>query len=83
MILKGIHEGAFHEGVTRGLISLIPKEGGATNLNHWKPITLLIVIYKTLTKTLQLRLQPILSDVSLKHIALLSLHFILDHIALE
>ena len=46
MILQSINEGKLHEGVTRGLISLIPKEGDAKDLNYWRPIILLTVIYK-------------------------------------
>lgn len=40
MILNNIEEGTFHEGVTKGLISLIPKEGDSKDLNYWRPITL-------------------------------------------
>ena len=60
MILKDIEEGAFHEGVTRGVINLIPKDGDLKDLNYWRPITLLTVGYNFFAKTLQLRLQPIL-----------------------
>lgn len=63
VILRGIEQKSFHEGVTRGLISLIPKEGELRNLNYWRPITLLIVIYKIFAKSLQVRLQPLLWDV--------------------
>lgn len=63
MIRKGMEKGVLHEGVTKGLISLIPKEGDSKDLNYWRPITLLTVSYKVLAKTLQLRLQPILRDV--------------------
>lgn len=34
MILKSMEEGAFHEGVTNGLITLIPKEGDSRDLNY-------------------------------------------------
>lgn len=34
MILKSMKEGAFHEGVIKGLISLIPKEGDSRDLNY-------------------------------------------------
>ena len=83
MLLKGFEEGKLHEGVTRGLISLIPKERDATNLNYWRPLTLLTNSYKILAKTLQLRLQPNLRDViSPEQTAFLPLRFILDNIIL-
>ena len=34
MISKGMDSGALHEGITRGLISLIPKEGDTRDLNY-------------------------------------------------
>lgn len=63
MILGGIENKAFQEGVTKGLIVLILKERDSHDLNHQLQITLLTSIYKIYAKTLQLRLQPMLSDV--------------------
>ena len=37
---------------TKGLISFIPKEGDAKDLNYWRPITLLTTVYKIFAKTL-------------------------------
>ena len=83
MLRKGFDEGKLPEGVTKGLISLIPKEGDLKDLNYWRPITLLTAGYKILAKTLQLRLQPILRDViSPEQTAFLPLRFILDNIVL-
>ena len=83
MLRKGFEEGFLHEGVTKGLISLIPKEGDLKDLNYWRPITLLTAGYKVLDKTLQLRLQPILRDViSPEQTTFLPLRFILDNIVL-
>ena len=83
MLLRGIENGALHEGVTKGLISLIPKEGDSKDLNYWRPITLLTIIYKIFAKTLQLRLQPMLRDViSPEQTTFLPLRFILDNIVL-
>ena len=83
MIMQSMEEGKLHEGVTKGLISLIPKEGDAKDLNYWRPITLLTVIYKIFAKTLQIRLQPMLRDViSPEQTAFLPLRFILDNIVL-
>lgn len=56
MLLKGMEEGTLYEGVTKGLISLIPKEGDFKDLNYWRPITLLMDSYKIFAKALQLRL---------------------------
>ena len=83
MILRGIENGNFHEGVTKGLISLIPKEGDVRDLNNWRPIILLPVIYKKFAKTLQTRLQPMLTDViSPEQTTFLPLRFIMDNIVL-
>ena len=83
MLIRSIEIGELHEGVTKGVICLIPKEGDLKDLNHWRPITLLPVIYKIFAKTLQLRLQPMLRDViSPEQTAFLPLRFILDNIVL-
>ena len=83
MLQKGMEEGAFQEGVTKGLISLIPKEGDSRDLNYWRPITLLTASYKVFAKTLQLRFQPMLRDViSPEQTTFLPLRFILDNIVL-
>ena len=83
MIFKSMDEGAFPEGVTKGLISLIPKDGDSKDLNYWRPITLLTASYKNFAKTLQLRLQPLLRDViSPEQTAFLPLRFILNNIVL-
>ena len=83
MILSSTEKGELHVGVTKGIICLIPKEGNPKDLNHWRPITLLPVIYKIFAKTLQLRLQPMLRDViSPEQTAFLLLRFILDNIVL-
>lgn len=78
-------EGAFHEGVTKGFISMIPKEGHSKDLNYWRSITLLTAsyIYIYIAKTLQLRLQPLLMDViNIEQTTFLPLRFILDKIVL-
>ena len=46
-----------------GLIYMIPKTNGQVDeLNHWRPITLLNVIYKILAKTIARRLQSYLPE---------------------
>lgn len=78
MIIRNIERGTLHEGVIKGLIGLIPKEGDAKDLNYWRPIILLLIInYKLITKTLQLRLHSILRDIiNMEQMALLPLHVI-------
>ena len=63
MVKKNIEENKLHKGVTKGLICLISKEGNAKDLNYWRPITFLTVLYKKFAKALQIRLQPMLRDV--------------------
>ena len=83
MLIKGLEEGIFQEGVTRMLISLISKEKDSKDLNYWRPITLLTNSYKIFAKALELRFQPILRNViSLEQTTFLPLRFILDNIVL-
>ena len=83
MILRGIEKGVLYEGMTKGLISLIPKKGIAKDLNHLRPITLLTTAYKIFAKALQFRLQHVLRDIiSSEQIVFLPLRFILDNIVL-
>ena len=78
-----MENGALHKGVTKGLISLISKEGDSKDLNYWRPITLLMASYKVFAKTLQLRLQPILRNaISPEQTTFLPLLFIQDNIVL-
>ena len=83
MILRGIGNRNFHDEVMKGLDSFIPKEGDVRDLNNWRPITLLPVIYNFFAKTLQTKLQPMLKDViSPWQTVFLPLRFILDNIML-
>ena len=83
MVKMSIEEKKLHEGITEGLICLIPKEGDAKDLNYWRPITLLTVTYKIFAKALQMRLQPLLRDViSPEQTVFLPLRFSLDNIVL-
>ena len=48
----------------RGIITLVPKKGkDPCNLKNWRPISLLNVDYKILTKVLAMRLQKILNKI--------------------
>lgn len=74
IVLRGIEKGILHEGMTKGLACLIPKEGDAKDLT---------TTYKIFTKALQLRFQPIIKDIISQELAsFLPLHFILNNIFL-
>lgn len=45
MLTQSMDKGTFHEGITKGFINLISKEGDSKDLNYWRPITLLTAIY--------------------------------------
>ena len=83
MLCKWYNKGKIPEGVTKGFISLIPKEGDIKDLNYGRPITILTAGYKVLAQPLQLRLQLILRDViSPEQTTFLLFRFILDNIIL-
>ena len=46
MIYKAIDQGGFHDGVPKGVINLLPKDGDHMTLNNWWLITLLTTIFK-------------------------------------
>lgn len=49
--------GVLSETLSKGLIFLIPKEGGdLEEIRQWRPITILTSAYKILVKALSLRL---------------------------
>jgi len=52
--------GTLHPSLNTSLVCLIPKRGSKTNLNNYRPITLLGTVYKIIAKTLTMRLQPFL-----------------------
>ena len=47
----------------QAMITLIPKKGDTDYLKYWRPISLLCVDYKILTKILANRLKYILTDI--------------------
>jgi hypothetical protein len=63
MLAQALRNGRLPQGMTKSLISLIPKSGELEDLGNWRPITLLNTSYKILAKALQLRLQPMLAEV--------------------
>lgn len=67
--------------VNEGFINFIPRDGDIKGLHNLQPITFLIVIHMIFTKTLRIRVQPILNDViSPYQTAFLFLRFILHNI---
>jgi hypothetical protein len=83
MIKAAMQVGRFPKGVNKGMITLLFKAREKENLGNWCPITFLNVAYKIFTKTLQLRLQPILMEVvDTDPIAFLSMRYILDNVLL-
>lgn len=83
MLSQAMDNGEFHQDMTKGSISHIPKEGDLKDLDFWRPITLLTVLYKIFAKTMQLSLQPLLMEIiSLEQSAFLPLRYILDNIVL-
>lgn len=51
IIMYGNEVSEFHKGLTKGSISLIPKEGDTKDLNYQRPTTLFTTIYKIFTNT--------------------------------
>jgi hypothetical protein len=83
MVQLSIYNEQFPPSVTTGMIALLYKGGERQALTNWRPITLLNLSYKIFAKALQLRLQPILSEIiSSEQSAFLPLRFILDNILL-
>lgn len=83
MILRRITKSILHDGMTKGIIGLIPKEGYTKDLNLWRPIIKVTTAHKIFAETLQLRLQCMLKDIiSSEQTAFLPLRFILDNIVL-
>lgn len=70
-------------GVNATLIALIPKTTNPDHVTHFRPISCCIVIYKTITKILAVRLKPIpMRIISLNQTAFLSHRSITNNILL-
>lgn len=83
MLTASLTAEEFPNGVTCGVLALLHKGGSRSRLTNWRPIALLNVAYKIYAKALQLRLQPVLSEViSDDQSAFLPGRFILDNIML-
>jgi hypothetical protein len=81
MITSAIQQGRLPNGMTQGLITLLHKGGERELLTNWRPISLLNVSYKILAKSLQKRLQLMLSEViDEDQSAFLPTRFILDNV---
>ena len=63
-MLSKLHRGELDLArLNYGVITLIPKIKGAVNIKQFRPICLLNVIYKIITKVLTLRLTPVAAKV--------------------
>ncbi|KAJ8029065.1 hypothetical protein HOLleu_28369 [Holothuria leucospilota] len=51
------------ESMKTGMISLIPKKGDLTRLSNWRPISLLNIDYKIITKALANRISKVISSI--------------------
>ena len=61
-IIDIFNTGKFPQNVNKTLLVLIPKVDNPTNLKMFRPISLCIVAYKTVTKIIANRLQALLSE---------------------
>ncbi|MCO5588973.1 hypothetical protein L7F22_042937 [Adiantum nelumboides] len=57
-----IDTGCMPRSMSSGIISLIPKDGDASTLRQWRPITLISSVYKILARMIIARLRPLLPD---------------------
>lgn len=55
------NDGILTLNTLRGVIRLIPKKGDLTKLNNWRPITLMSLLYKIVSKILANRLKQYMS----------------------
>jgi hypothetical protein len=62
MVNLALTRGSVVPGMAQGLIMLIYKNREQNNLRNWRPITLLNVTYKILSKALQLCLKPMMTN---------------------
>ena len=60
---ESIRKSQLTDTQSHGVLSLIFKSGDETNLNNWRPITLLNVDYKIITRTLAQRLQKVITKI--------------------
>lgn len=67
-MLNSLHRGELDLArLNYGIITLLPKVKGATNIKQFRPICLLNVIYKIITKVLTVRLTRIADGVVMLH----------------
>ena len=66
--LQAFEEKRFSISARRGILSLIPKKDkNLQSLNNWRPLTLLNMDYKLLSKLLALQIQPYLQEIISPH----------------
>ncbi|KAL6562915.1 hypothetical protein OROHE_005502 [Orobanche hederae] len=63
-VLRELHRnGEFSKGCNTSFIVLIPKKDGASELNHFWPISLIGCLYKIIAKVLANRIRPVMETV--------------------
>lgn len=60
---EAICKGTLGKEINQGLIKHIPKDGDRTLIKNWRPITLLNVSYKILSKAMAIRMEKILPKI--------------------
>ena len=59
-----IHEcGELPESMSQGIVSLVPKKGDTTSLKNWRPISLLNIDYKIITKALAAKITKVIGNI--------------------
>ena len=49
-----------HPTLAKGIIKLLPKQTFCSTLAHWRPITMMGIVYKIMTKAIAIRIHPLL-----------------------
>lgn len=63
MVLSFWQDGVMPLSALAGVIKLIPKDGDLSGLTNWRPITMIMMTYKIISKLLANRLKPLIPRV--------------------
>ena len=63
VLTHSINDGVFPVSCRRAVITLLPKKGDNGSLKNWRPVSLLCSDYKIFTKTMSLRLRPVMGSI--------------------
>lgn len=53
---------SLHPDITRGIIKLLPKQVFCSTFAHWRPISMMGIIYKIMAKAIAIRVSPLLRN---------------------